>query len=332
MPKLRKRLLLDEWVILAPERADRPRHLDLSLSSAKADTCPFCPENEAITPPTIASWRSEEFAEEPWAVRAIPNKFPALRVEEPAQPHSDRLYESIGGVGAHEVIIESPRHDTSWESLSATHLALILGAWRERMTDLRGDRRLRCAMLFKNHGARAGATLAHVHSQLIALPLVPSGLQAELDGARQYFEDTGRCAICDMLKRERQSGERLVIENEAAVAVAPYASRTPFEIWILPRDHHGDFMAADPSLVAGIAELIEKLLPLWSEAIGPVAYNLVLHCLPFDLLDEPYYHWHLELLPRTGQVAGFEWSSNIYINPTPSEVAARHLRNLASRR
>lgn len=330
MPTLRKCLLLDEWVIIAPERANRPRQLGLSLAPDADDFCPFCPENEAVTPPTIELWDSPFFEDEPWGIRAIPNKFPALRVEESPTHRRDGPYETRGGVGAHEIIIEGSQHLTSWENLPAEHIERIFSAWQERMRDLRQDERLRCAMIFKNHGARAGATLEHIHSQLMALPLIPPRLQRELDGARQYHIEHGSCAICDMLDRERQSGERIIAENEAAVAVAPFGSRTAFETWIMPREHQGDFMSARPEQLRGLARLAHQILPLWEQAIGPVAYNLVLHCLPFDLVDEPYYHWHLELLPRTGQVAGFELGSDMYINATPSEVAARHLRTLAT--
>ena len=329
---IRKRLLVDEWVVIAPQRADRPRQLEVGHSACGDDFCPFCPENAEVTPPTIQSWDSPAFAGEPWAIRSIPNKFPALRIEDnfdDTSPDGAPFYQSHGGLGAHEVIIEAPRHLIGWQELGAEHLGCILGAWQERMADLRQDRRLHCAIVFKNHGARAGATLAHIHSQLIALPILPSRLQRELDGARTYFKEHNSCTICDMLDYERQNGERIVLENDQAVAVAPYGSRTAFEIWIMPRDHSGDFLSAGPELLAGVAKLVDQILPLWHKAIGDVAYNFVLHCLPFDLADEPYYHWHLELIPRTGQIAGFEWGSDIFINATPSEVAAHHLRNLA---
>ncbi len=325
---LRKRLLVDEWVVIAPDRAARPRQLELSPSSSD-DFCPFCPDNAQVTPPTIETWDSPVFPDAPWGVRAVANKFPALRVEPELSTEPDGLYESISGVGAHEVLIEAPEHHTRWRALPAEHLAIVLGAWQDRMADLRRDKRLRSVLAFKNHGARAGATLGHIHSQLIGLPLVPTRLRRELDGARDYFQNTGLCAICEMIARERSTGDRLILENEAAVAIAPFGSRTAFETWILPRSHRGDYLSSPRSELLSIAEITTTVLDLWRRALGEVAYNLILHCLPFDLLGEPYYHWHLEMLPRTGQVAGFEWGSNMYINATPSEVAARHLRKLA---
>ncbi len=327
MPILRKRLLVDEWVIIAPERADRPQQFETSTISQRS-ICPFCPQGAELTPPTISSWQSPAYPEEQWAVRAIPNKFPALRVEESPDTGDDPLYQTRSGLGAHEVIIEAPSHHKNWEELSPQHLRVVLESWRDRMTDLSGDERLRCAVVFKNQGPLAGATLEHVHSQLVALPRVPSKLQRELDGANQYHLDHDRCAICDMIARERQSGERIVIENEGAIAIAPYGSRMPFELWILPMDHHGDFMASGESLLQKVAQLVADVLPLCTKAIGSRAHNLILHTLPFDLVGEPYYHWHLQLLPRTGRIAGFEWGSDIFINATPSEVAAHHLRNL----
>lgn len=330
MAMLRKRLLVDEWVVIAPTRADRPQQFSTSTTSKDDRGCPFCPESIELTPPTIESWESPSFGHADWGVRVIPNKFPALRVEETYHTDSDPLYETRGALGAHEVIIESPVHYKDWEEFEPEHLKVILRSWQDRMIDLRGDRRLRCAMIFKNQGALAGATLEHVHSQLIALPRVPSRLQRELDGAKDYFDAHGRCALCDMLDRERESGQRIVLENEGAVAVTPFASRMPFELWLLPTAHQGDFMSAQSRQLEVLAELIAEILPLWRTAIGSTAYNLILHCLPFDLVDEPYYHWHVELLPRTGRIAGFEWGSDIFINATPSEVAAHHLRNLVT--
>ncbi len=331
MTELRKRLFVDEWVVIAPERAERPRQLDLSLASNDGP-CPFCPENSDVTPPTIDTWPSPAFDDEPWGVRAIPNKFPALRVEE--QPHFDAddpasPYRRRPGIGAHEVIVEAPDHVTGWHELSVSHLARIFGAWQDRIDDLRGDERLEAAVVFKNHGARAGATLAHTHSQLVALPLVPPQLHRELTGARQYFEDHDDCALCAMIDFEQsKQGQRIVVEHDDAVAMCPFGSRTAFETWIAPVDHRGDFSTADESQLEAIAELTASILDRWRQAIGPVAYNLILHSLPFDLAGEPYYHWHLEFIPRIGQVAGFEWGSDMFINATPSEVAARHLRTL----
>ncbi len=329
-PILRKCLLVDEWVIIAPERGARPRQLELVEQSTEDSFCPFCPENEAVTPPPIQQWASPSFPDAPWGVRAIPNKFPALQIEEFPSPDSDSLYQTSGGIGAHEVIIESPEHHLGWEEFSPKHRGQVLLAWQDRMRDLRKDKRLRAAVVFKNHGAPAGATLSHVHSQLIALPFVPARLDKKVRGAKHFHQTHGRCALCAMIEREVESGERIVVHNDHAVALAPFGSRLPFEIWILPRNHQADFASASHAVLQSVADLASQILPLWHQALGSTNHNLVLHSIPFDFAGEPYYHWHLEMLPRIGQVAGFEWGSDFYINATASEVAARYLRHLAN--
>jgi UDPglucose--hexose-1-phosphate uridylyltransferase len=333
VPTLRKRLLVDEWVILAPERAGRPRRLDLVDQDRQDDPksnipCPFCVENGELTPAPSASWPSPSFPDHPWGVRSVPNKYPALSpdADEPAQ--SDRLYVAQAARGVHEVIVESPCHHQHWEEIPQEHVTAIFGAWRDRLQQLGCDLGHRCALIYKNQGARAGATLEHIHSQLSALPFIPPALDAELSGARTHFETTGQCAFCEMMERERRSGERLIAETDHIVALAPYGSRVPFEVWILPRAHSADFSATTDHILSDLAEMTAKILSLWRPILGSVAHNMILHSVPFDLAGKPYYHWHLELLPRLGQVAGFEWASRIFINATPSEVAAQRLRSL----
>lgn len=329
MPTFRKRLLTDEWVIIAPERARRPKRIE-ATTAANDGPCPFCPAFAPLTPEPISDWDSPQFSGAEWGIRAVPNKFPALRVEADDTPASsaDGLYQSRGGLGAHEVIIEAPRHIESWGDMAADHLACVLSAWRDRLHDLSGDRRLKAAMVFKNSGAAAGASIEHVHSQLVAFPMVPSRMQRRLHTAHDYHERTGHCPLCKMLHIERTSGDRLVLENDEVAVVAPFASRVPFELWILPSGHATGFRFAGDSTLVKVAELLVELLPKWIASCGGVDHNLVLHTGPFDLGDEPYYHWHLELIPRTGQIAGLEWGSDVFVNATASEVAADHLRNL----
>ena len=333
-PVLRKRLLVNEWVILAPERAGRPRRLDLVDAERREarksdDLCPFCVENGELTPAPSASWPSPSFPDHPWGVRSVPNKFPALELDAVAPPQTDHLYEERAALGVHEVILESPCHHQHWNELPPDHLKTIFGAWRDRLRQLSGDPRHRCALIFKNQGARAGATLEHVHSQLTALPMIPPALEAKLAGAKDYHEQYGRCAICEMVDRERRSGERIIAENDHILALAPYGSRVPYEVWILPRDHGADFSIAPEKVLVDLAGMTATILSLWRSILGSVSHNMVLHSVPFDLAGKPYYHWHLELLPRLGQVAGFEWASKIYINAIPSEVAAQRLRSLS---
>lgn len=363
MPILRKNPITDQWVIIAPERSQRPREVVAEHRAIGTSECPFCAGHEADTPPPIRTYRvpspsdtddvttdatcSENMRpESTWDVRVVPNKYPALRLDAAlaAGPPSsgpsagegngtrgDGLYEMMEGVGTHEVVVEAAEHVVSLAERTTEQIATVLQAWRDRLVELGQNRRLACAMVFKNHGALAGATLEHVHSQIMGLPVVPLRLREELDGAKRYFTARERCVWCDILERELQTGERLVYANDDAVALAPYASRFPFETWILPRRHEPCYEASDPHLLAGVADVLRTVLRKLDVALTPPAYNLVLHTAPFEAGDHPHFHWHIEIIPRSTTIAGFEWGSGFYINPTPSETAARYLREIDSK-
>lgn len=335
MPILRKNPITNQWVIIATERAKRPREYKVVRESLATSFCPFCAGNEDATPPEIRSYRthlsssrSPSGHEEAWSVRVVPNKYPALRVEGELGRRGEGIYDSMEGVGAHEVIIESAEHVADFGALSPRQITTVLWAWRDRIVDLRNDSRLKCVVVFKNHGAEAGATVEHSHSQLIALPVVPKRLQEELDGASRYFEFRERCVFCDIIHQELETGRRIVFENADVVAIAPFASRFPFEIWFLPRRHQAAFERGDQRLYESMAEAFRTVMGKLDVALNKPAYNLMLHSSPFGLEDSPHYHWHFELIPKLNKVAGFEWGTGFHINPTPSETAARHLREI----
>ncbi len=330
MPTLRKRLLVDQWVIISSQRASRPRQLRLGRRPADG-RCPFCPGDTAITPPPIDHWQSPAFPDDPWGVQVVPNKYPSLldgagSGDEMPDTAVDGLYQSQPGFGAHEVFIEAPQHHCDWASLPPRHIAVIFEAWRQRIDAVSSTDQPACAICFKNHGATAGATLEHVHSQLMAPPLVVPQLRDELRGARLFYEEHHCCALCEMLQHERGSGERIIAENASATAVAPFGSRMPYEAWILPRDHQDDFRRATASQLRDLATLTLQVLAAYDQLFEPLCYNLILHTVPFDLAGEPYYHWHLEMLPRSGQIAGLELGSDLFVHATASEVAAQQLR------
>ena len=234
MPELRRDPVVDRWVIIAPERADRPNALlrDYQLPDDE-DGCPFCPGNEFLTPPEIASLREQGR----WAWRIVPNRYPALRTEERMSRKGIGLFDKVAGVGAHEVIIETDSHRQPLHELPLPRIAAVLRAVQDRILDLSRDIRLRAITYFKNNGAIAGGSLSHAHSQLLALPIVPAELQRELEGARRHFEARDRCIYCDVLDQEMGDRSRLVLETDLAVVLAPYAARTPFELLVLPRAH-----------------------------------------------------------------------------------------------
>ena len=313
--------MVGRWVVIAPERADRPSAFLRPAPDQDGGVCPFCPGNEAMTPPELLSRR--ESAD--WTLRVVPNRYPALRTEVQMARAGVGMFDSMAGVGAHEVVIEARDH-TGLAEQPVSQIEAVLRAWQDRMLDLSRDFRLKALIAFKNHGLAAGATLSHPHSQLIALPFVPDALQAELGGARRHFDEKERCIFCDIVAQETRERERMVLESERALAFCPWASRAPFEAWILPREHRSSFETAGTEELRAVAEALRTMLRKIDVALEKPAFHLLLHTMPLREPPNDFYHWHLELKPVLAQHAGFEWASGCYINPTPPEEAASFLR------
>jgi UDPglucose--hexose-1-phosphate uridylyltransferase len=309
-------------VIIAPERADRPSAFLRPGTERDDGVCPFCPGNEKMTPPEVLSRREGGN----WTLRVVPNRYPALRTELQMSRSGNGLFDSMAGVGAHEVAIETNDHRATFSSLPAAQVEMVLQAWQERMLDLARDVRLRAMIVFKNHGGPAGATLLHAHSQLIALPFVPETLAGELRAANGHFTAKERCVFCDVLAQELRERERVVLENESAVVLSPWAARSPFELCLFPREHRSSFELATVQELHGIAEALRTTLRKMDVALENPAYNLFLHTMPLREPPNDFYHWHLELKPVLTQQAGFEWASGCYVNPTAPEEAAAFLR------
>lgn len=329
MPELRKDPITGRWVIIATDRVRRPS--DFARETVRIHGgrfCPFCPGNELKTPPEVLAYRHSGSANQPgWSVRVVPNKFPALRVEGNIERQGEGMYDKMDGVGAHEVIIESPDHMLPLADLPEKQLESVLWAFRDRSLDLKRDIRLRYILFFKNHGEAAGATLEHSHSQLIALPVVPKRVQEEIDGAKRYHDFKERCVYCDMVRQDAESGTRVVLETEQFLAVCPYAPRFPFETWIVPRRHSSHFETADAPLLENLAWVMRTLIRKVDKVLERPPYNFVLHTAPIHEAQMVHYHWHLEVIPKLTKVAGFEWGTGFYLNPTPPEEAARFLRD-----
>ncbi|HSN56012.1 MAG TPA: galactose-1-phosphate uridylyltransferase [Candidatus Sulfomarinibacteraceae bacterium] len=339
MSELRYCPVKSRWTIIAPERRMRPQEFLVPEKTAPPDPAddPFAPGNEARTPPAILTLPPPGGDRGRWQVRVFANKFPALRVEGEVVRAGVGLNDSVSGVGAHEVIVECPESDRELADLEIDEVAQVLRAWRARIVDLRRDQRLRYVLIFKNRGAEAGATAAHAHSQLIATPIIPTVVVQELNAAREHFRSKERCLFCDLVRQELALADRIAIETDGFVALAPYASALPFETWVLPRRHGHDFAEADDGTLRGLAMILRDLLRRLRSVLDDPPYNLVLHTAPsphprpghpdtWSTIEQDF-HWHLELLPRVTRRAGFEWGSGYTINPTPPEEAARHLRN-----
>lgn len=331
MPELRRDPIVGRWVIIATERARRPTETARCPPAAQPSVCPFCAGHEDKTPPEVyASGRPPSAPPNSpgWKVRVVPNRFPALKIEGELDRQAEGIYDRMNGIGAHEVIIETPDHGRQMKDLSNAELTEVLFAFKARILDLRNDLRFRYILLFKNHGHLAGASLDHPHSQLIALPVVPRQVIEEIEGAKRHYELKERCIFCDVVGQERRDRSRLIFENDDFVAFAPYAPRSPFETWIVPRRHESNFEAEPKDRLGQCAQVLGTTLRRLCSALGDPAYNFIVHSNPLRDASSPSYHWHLEVMPALSQVAGFEWGSGFHINPVPPEEAAEFLRKV----
>lgn len=328
MPELRKDPIIGRWVIISTERGRRPSEFLPEEVKTRGGFCPLCEGNEDKTPPEVFALRENGSAPNStgWTLRVVPNKFPALTVEGKLTREGEGLYDKMNGVGAHEVVIETPKHDETLSTLPTEKVILVLMAYRERILDLARDPRVKYILVFKNHGAAAGASLEHSHSQIIALPIIPKRVSEELDGAKAYYEYKERCVFCDILRQEIGYKDRIIGENRGAIALAPFAARFPFETWILPKDHSAYFHRTSPAQLEDVASLLTDALRRIDITLPAFPYNFMLHTNHVDEMDETSYHWHIEIIPKLTKVAGFEWGSGFYINPTPPEEAAKYLR------
>jgi UDPglucose--hexose-1-phosphate uridylyltransferase len=236
------------------------------------------------------------------------------------------MYDKMTGIGAHEVIIETPDHAATFSDLPERQIEEVFWAFKERVNDLKRDRRFRSIILFKNHGEAAGATLEHSHSQLIALPVIPKRLKEEVDGARLFHDLKERCLFCDIIRHESASGARMVTETDRFTVLEPYAPRFPFETWILPKRHESHFEESDAATLQNLAWVMRSTMRKIDKTLEKPAYNFIVHSAPLQESALPYYHWRLEIMPKLTKVAGFEWGTGFYINPTPPEESAKFLR------
>jgi UDPglucose--hexose-1-phosphate uridylyltransferase len=332
MPELRRDPIVGRWVIIATERARRTNVVSKAFAAPPGGLCPFCPGHEDKTPSEVfASGRHPGVGRDNagWKVRVVPNRYPALMIEGDLERQGEGIYDRMNGIGAHEVIIETPDHARDLADLSDAEVTEVLHAFKARILDLRNDQRFRYVLLFKNHGAEAGASMEHPHSQLIALPVTPRLVQEEIEGARRHYEHRERCIFCDIVGQERKDRSRLVFENDDFVAFAPWAARAAFETWIVPRRHESNFELEPNARLAQCAQALRDTLRRLGLALGDPAYNFIVHSNPLRDAPSPSYHWHIEVMPALTQVAGFEWGSGFHINTVPPETAAEFLRKVS---
>lgn len=260
-----------------------------------------------------------------WTVRVVPNKYPALRVEGDLNREGIGVFDMMNGIGAHEVIIDTPDHFRDMADLTYAETEEVVWAYLARSVDLRGDKRFKYILIFKNYGKSAGASLEHPHSQLIALPIVPKRVQEEISGALKYYDYRQRCVFCDMIRQEQEDKARVVYEDDKFISYCPYVSRFSYEVWVLPKRHQSDFANMPRDNVSGFARALKNSLARIKTLLSDPSYNLIIHTSPINGHEREDYHWHVEIMPKISKVAGFEWGSGFYINPVPPDVAAKNL-------
>jgi len=335
MSQMRKDVFTGRWVIVADTATVRPTDFRFKKFVRDAAFCPFCETNEASTPPEVFAIRSSRSSVNGpgWSVRVVPNSNPRLRVEGELGRSSEGFHDLMNGVGAHEIIAETPRHDLSLHELELHEISDVVRAYRARIIDLEGDKRMRYVLIFKNHGEEAGAhTTSHSISRLMALAVTPRAVKTKLMIARDYFGLKERCIYCDVLQQELKGRKRLIAENDNFAAFAPFASRFPFEMVIFPKSHSSAFSRISPEQVESLAQILRDVLQKLDRTLGSPPYNLWLQDRPFlrprggywNTIEDDF-HWHIEILPQIVRATGFEWASGFFYNPVPPETAARCL-------
>ncbi len=339
MSEMRWDPLKNIWVAVADSKSRNPRDFFMERQKLTSTACPFCYGQESKTPPEIFALRPDgSLRNQPgWRVRVVPNKYPMLGIEGELGQRGEGLYDAMNGIGAHEVVIETPNHERSTADLSAAELADVLHAIQTRLVDLRRDARFRYIMPYKNDGLEAGATIPHAYSQILALPVIPPDILRGLNASKEYFARKDRCLLCDLLAQEIADGRRIVRNDGEFLAFSPYAARHPFEMMIAPQRHSHDFTQLDHSGLTRLAETLGDLLRRQRQVLRDPPYNILLCTAPppHRRAGKPYfwnslifdYHWHIELMPRLARPIGVEWGSGFYCNPTAPEEAAAFLRD-----
>lgn len=327
MSELRQDPITKEWVIIATDRARRPHEFQSRAEgreiSSSAKVCPFCPGNEKMAPNEVAAYRSGNKDGLGWWVRVVPNRFPALTPVTSDGRGDDPFCRFMPGVGRHEVIIETPEHNLPFPLMSDRQTEEVVLMYRDRHLALREDRAVKAVILFKNKGEAAGTSLDHPHAQIVGTPVVPGHIRHISAVATQHYDDTGRCIFCDLVERERQAKQRIVFDSDEFVAFHPFASRSPFETWIVPIRHAPSFGQISVESAKRFAHVLKAVLLKIYRHLNDPDYNFVFHSAPFEDENKPYFLWHVRIIPRLTTVAGFEIGSGMSINiALPEETAA----------
>lgn len=337
MPELRQDPTTKEWVAIALERAKRPDQFRERIPAepqpaSEERVCPFCPDNELLTPDEVFALRDYGDKNQPgWRVRVVSNKFAAFTPsEDPQWPGKSGFFHSKGAYGYHEVVIESPDHNRILPLMGEQEILELLQTYCQRYKELRTDPRVKLILLFRNHGPRAGTSLAHPHSQLVATPIIPFHIRQKYEVAIRHYDDTGHCLYCDVVAEEKVAGKRVVLETRDFLVFQPFASQVPFETWIAPKHHNPCFAHIGFEERLELASVLRRVLRTLHDALNNPDFNLIVHTAPVEDEAKPYFLWHIEIRPRLTTAAGFELGTGIYINTAIPEDTAAFLTSALS--
>lgn len=327
MSQIRRDPITGRWIIVNTEKSLKPKEFHIERHKKKGKkNCPFCPGNEKLTPPEVIAHRRMGEPDSPgWWIRVVPNKYPALKIEGDLNKEGIGVFDKMNGIGAHEVIIDSPDHNKELSDVDDKQAEEVIWAYLGRSQDLRRDPRFKYILIFRNYGKAAGASLEHPHSQLIALPIVPKRVKEEIQSASKYYDYKERCVFCDIIRQELDDRERIVCENDRFLCFAPFVSRFPYEMWIIPKKHASDFCHLDKDAVRPLGVILRDALYKLKTVLKDPPYNFIIHTSPINGHEREDYHWHIEIMPKLVQVAGFEWGSGFYINPVAPEEVSENL-------
>ena len=329
---LRRDPLNKIWVIFAPEKV-KTIIVGSSENEAKFDFDPFIPGCETATGPDILRSSDPLCSQGGWSSRVFPAKNPILKVENDKNSRGHGLYDSMSRLGAHEVVVETPKSGVTFDQLSVEEIAGAIRIIFDRIADLRRDIRFRYISVTKNKGLSAGGMIDHNYSEIKAYPFIPPFVRNKLDNCLEYYKAKERCLLCDIIDQEISDRKRIVCEHDNFVAICPYASRFPFEIMILPKKH-GRVLSENPAqATVDFAKILKQTLAKLRIGLNSPAYSTVFHYLPVNSGSEAEaesaaYHWHLEIIPRISVVTADSFENGVFVNPTLPEDAAEFLRNI----
>ncbi|MGA2142108.1 MAG: galactose-1-phosphate uridylyltransferase [Brevinematales bacterium] len=333
MPQLRQNIILKEWVIIATERAKRPEELkenkDISLNIRPPhdENCPFCPGNEEKTGNTAEFYRYG--GSQDWKIRVIPNKFPALSPPENEISHNTSgNFRWMDGVGNHEVVIETPRHDLTMATMDTPDVVNILKTYQKRIKTLYEIPYIESVIPFRNHGTRAGASLVHPHSQIIALPIIPKDIMERMNESIRFHEEHRECIFCRVLRSELETGERVVLDTKDYTVFVPYAAFSPFAMWLFPKRHTSSILEVTDEELAEAASVLRQALRKLYFGVNDPDYNFIIRGAPKGYSNSVFFHWYITIVPRLTRTAGFELGSGMFINPSIPEENADYLRKV----